>query len=403
MQRRQTMKRVVRGAKPNELDNVLEFLNAQMGPASYFEARMRTHPTARPADSRIVLVGRQVAAHIRVFRKPMRLRGGVITAGHLAEVITHPDHRRHGYGGAVLRDCAAYIRAQGWPLSCVWSGVTNFYCSEDWVRFPLVSTTLQTAFWRPEPSPGIRVRRYERGRDDAAAAEIYAAYNRDRDLSVVRDAEYWRLHHSWIRGEDESAFLIAEKNGEPVGYCRGAMGGGLRDSTPALLEYGVRDGHGDAGVALVTALIRWTKERSDTLNMRLPVDEPLITQYPRLRYSRSLTETMLMRVIDLKGILDVALTNADQRLKTIGFKGARTIAMEVLGQKCAIEIAHGSATARRLPKTAAAAPFPQTEFFKLLFGATMEKDLSGFSREDQHLLRDLFPPAGPVYWRADVL
>ncbi|MHA1574329.1 MAG: hypothetical protein ACTSX8_10075, partial [Alphaproteobacteria bacterium] len=33
----------------------------------------------------------------------------------------------------------------------------------------------------------------------------------------------------------------------------------------------------------------------------------------------------------------------------------------------------------------------------------IEKDLSNFSREDRHLLIDLFPPDGPVYWRADVL
>jgi len=391
------MERTVRGATEELLEKVLEYIDGRMGaPREYFESRFRTCPPARPEDSRIVLVGDQIVSHIRVYRRDMRLRGSVVPSGHLAEVSTHPDFRRQGHGRALLKDCIQYIRSLGFPLSCVWSGVTEFYACEDWVRFPLISTWLNLSRWHCELPPDAKVRRYERGRDDAAVAEIYEEYSRNRNLSAVRDAEYWRLHYSWRKGEEEDGFLIAERAGHAVAYCRARRAG--------MMEYGVREGHEDAGVALVDALVRRERPYNTAqLDLALPADETLITSDPQRRYKLSVNESLMMRVIDLKGVLDVALATSEARLKEIGFTATHTIAVEVLGQKCAIRFKNGRATAEPLPESATATPLAQTEFFKLIFGSNFEKDLSNFSREDRHLLNDLFPPDGPIYWRADVV
>lgn len=386
-----------RGAAREELDKVLDHVGGGMGaPREYFASRFDTCPPATTESSRIVMVDGRVVSHIRVYRRDLRLRGGVIASGHLSEVSTHPDFRRRGFGRALLKDSARYIASQGWPLACVWSGVTQFYSCEDWVRFPLIATSLYTPLWTLTPPPDVRVRRYRRGQDDPAVAEIYEEYNRKRNLCAVRDAEYWRLHYSWIRGEEEDGFLIAEKQGLPVGYCRAAHA--------KMTEYGVRDGHDNAGVALVDALIRRDrKQKADRLAMLLPADETLITAQPQLRYDLSLTESLMLRVIDLKALLDVALETSPARLRGIDLTETRVISIEVLDQKCALRLQDGRATAEALPATARATPLAQTEFFKLIFGATIEKDLSAFARGDRHLLNDLFPPDGPVYWRADVL
>ena len=273
------------------------------------------------------------------------------------------------------------------------TGAHEFYTCEHWVRFPLIATTLYLSHWRCQAPPDVTVRRYRRGDDDRAVADIHEEYNQSHNLSAVRDAEYWRLHHSWMRGEEEDGFLVAEREGQPVGYCRAAHG--------TMIEYGVRAGHHDVGVALVDALVRRERcRRADHLQMTLPADETVITSDPQRRYTRTINEHMHLRVIDLKGILDVALRTAGDRVESVG---SRTIAIEVLGQKCAIQCTRDRASVEALPDTAEPTPLEQTEFFKLVFGATMDKDLSAFSREDRALLHDLFPSDGPVYWRADVV
>jgi len=392
------MERIVRGAQPDEMDKVLDFCGELFGASrTYFEARFRTCPPANPADSRVAMVGDRIASHIRIYRRELRLRGTSVPGGCLSEVMSHPDFRRQGHGGAVIRDCMHYIRSLGYPIALVSSGVNEFYCSADMVRFPQIATTLAIPQWRVALPPDVRVRRYERGgADDKAVAEIYEEYNRRRNLSVVRDAEYWRLHYSWIRHEAEDGFLIAERDGSPVGYCRA--------TNAALSELGLRDGHHDAGLALVDAMVqRAAKLKESTLGILLPANETLITQFPRLRYKRELSEHIMLRVIDLKALLDAALETAAERLSAVGRTGTHTLALEVLGQKCAIHVEKGQASAESLPETAAATPLAQKEFLKLVFGATLEKDLAAFTPEEQRLLRDLFPPDGPVCWRADVL
>ena len=390
------MERIICGATAEQLEELLEYVEGRMGPPrEFFRSWFQTCPPANPEDSRIALIGDRIVSHIRVYRRDLRLRGSVVPSGHLGTVSTHVDFRRQGHGRALLRDCVEYIGSLGFPLSCVWSGATEFYPCEHWVRFPLIGTSLHLPFWGCRLSPDVRVRRYRRGSDDAAVADIYDEYNRGRNLSAVRDAEYWRLHHSWIRGEEEDGFLIAERQGRPVAYCRARRA--------EIMEYAARDGQQDAGLAVVDALVR--RERShktEHLQMILPPDETVITGNPQLRYTRTLNETMLMRVIDLKGILDVALRTAGERLNGIGLAGPHTIAIEVLGQKCAMHFERGTVAVASLPDSAAATPLAQAEFFKLIFGSNIEKDLSAFSRDDRHLLNDLFPADGPIYWTADV-
>ena len=389
------MRREVRGATTAELDDVLAFLEGRMGAArEFFDSRFQTCPPAQPQDSRIAVVDGKMVSHARVYRRNMRLRGSVIAAGHLAEVLTHPDHRREGHGRAVLRDCVEHIRRLGFPLSCVWTGATQFYCCEGWVRFPLVSTSLQIPSWKARTPAGVRVRKYRRGHDDATVAEIHAEYNRHRNLSAVRDADYWRLHYSWIRCDAEDGFLIAERDGKPVGYCRAG--------TAQVIEYGVLPGHDDAGVALIDAQVRRAGS-AQTLPLDLPVDETLITQQPQLRYSCSVNELMLMRVVDVQGVLESALETSSDRLRGVEIDEGHTIAIEVLGQRCAIVFRGGCAGAEPLPPGGSATPLAQPEFFRLIFGSHLEKNLGGFPDEDQRLLRKLFPPDGPVWWRPDSL
>ena len=388
--------RAVRGAADVEIGRVLDFLEGRMGAREFFESRFRTCPPTRAEASRLVWLGDRIVSHARVYRRDLRLRGAVIPSGHLAEVCTHEDFRRQGHGRALLQDCAEFIRSQAWPVACVYSGVGHFYACEDWVPFPLVRTSVATAHWQVRPAPDVHVRRYERGRDDDAVAQIYNEYNQARNLSALRDAEYWRLHYSWIVEEDQIGFLIAEKRGAPVGYCRCFRG--------ALCEYGVRPGHDDAGIALIDACVRRARISAlEQLRLTLPVDEAVVTALSGVGCSTVRDGLMHLRVVDLKGILDIALQTSGDRLRDCGCPRQHTIALEVLGQKCLIRFSRSGAEAECLPAAAPATRLAQTEFLKLVFGARLEADLSAFSPDDRLLLTGLFPADGPVYWYADVV
>ncbi|MEV8551421.1 mycothiol synthase [Streptomyces glaucescens] len=189
-----------------------------------------------------------------------------------AELVVHPSHRGHGHGRALG---SALLAASGKRLR-VWAhgghaaarhlaqvlGLTLFRELRQ-MRRPLTGPEL------PEPvlPPGVRVRAFEPGRDDAAWLAVNAAafaHHPEQGSLTQRDLDD-RKAEPWF---DPAGFFLAERDGELVGFhwtkthaeerlgevyvvgvAPGAQGGGLGK---ALTLIGLRH---LAGRGLPTAML----------------------------------------------------------------------------------------------------------------------------------------------------
>src|SRR5438874_2678700 len=74
LQRREKMATEIRGARADEMDEVLEIVPRVMGATrEYFAAAYRNDPWARPEHSRIVKRDGQIVSHIRLYDRWQRV------------------------------------------------------------------------------------------------------------------------------------------------------------------------------------------------------------------------------------------------------------------------------------------------------------------------------------------
>ena len=213
----------VRGARPEEMDAVLDFTDLMGAPREYFAARYRGFLGARPEHSRIVLSNGRIVSHIRVFERRIRFGTAFVKCGAIGDVLTHPDHRRKGYGLRLLNDATEYFRERNIPLCMIHSGVFGFYSKGGWSRYPEPQWSVDVEAYEddgPNIDGDFSVRRFERGNELERIMEIYRADTADRTFALERTDEYWKNHFHWMGKEREDMFLVLERKGEIVAYVR---------------------------------------------------------------------------------------------------------------------------------------------------------------------------------------
>lgn len=393
----------VRGARAEEMAEVLEMVPRVMGaPREYFAAMYRNDPWARPEHSRIVRQDGQIVSHIRLYDRWQRVGPVAVHVGCVGDVCTLPEHRKQGYCRALLEDALRYWEENDYDLSMIVSGV-GVYAACGWVplaehRFELPAENHHGARSRAARHSPYEVRRFVRGEDLTAVAAVYAADNAERSLTTVRPPAYWERHFSWIAGEIEEAFLVAERRGQIVAYLR-CEGGGQRLT---VSECCCLPSHEPAAVELLDAALTFAaKRRIPALQGHLPADHPaLAAARERPGFSLAETTALLFRLVNLRRLLERLRPLLAERAGGARLEGGLTL--EVDGQAVGLRVQPGLVTleepGRRRARVRPAA------FFPLLFGAPAPADaFASLPEEHAYLLAGLFPASAPVYWRTDVV
>ncbi len=349
-------------------------------------------------DSRVVLMDGKIVSHVRIYDRIVRWGSTTIHCGAMADVYTHPGHRRKGYGRMLLRDSIRRYEAWGCGLSMIISGVYEFYASEGWERYPTYRFDVQI---RPEwhkPVSGYHVRRFDRDKDLDAVAEIYAEYNRNSPLTLMRDEHYWRKHFSWARREHEAAFYVAETAGEIVGYMRGDMG--------TIWEIGYQSDHEKAGLALLEAEVRLMASRgTKQFSIYLPWQEPMIGFLRTLRCHTSLVETTLLRIVDLPLLLESLRPDFEVRLKNCDhpIPPSGSLGFNSGGHQATITVADGQIQVTPgLTQGIEVLQVSQRHLFDLMTGSDEYVPLK-LSRPARDLIEVLFPKQNPMWWPIDTV
>lgn len=347
-------------------------------------------------NSRAVLADGQVVSHVRIYDRVVRWGSGTVHCGGMADVYTRPEHRRKGYGRMLLEDSVRRYEAWGCGLSMILSGVYEFYASGGWERYPTYRFDVGV---RPEWHPrvaGYRVRRFDRSRDLEVVAEIYAAYNCNSPLTLVRDASYWAHHFSWCRREQEAAFYVAEADGEVVAYMRGDM--------QTIHEVGYRRGHKDAALALLEAEVRLMRSRRvQSFGIYLPSQEPMVDFLKRLRCTTTLVETNLLRIVNLPRLLTALIPDFEAAVRACDYPVSGRLGMEAGGHRATVTVRDGTvAVAPGLADGAETLQLTQRQAFVLMTGGDEYVPVR-LSRAGRDLVEVLFPRRNPMWWPIDTV
>lgn len=87
---------------------------------------------ANMENMRIIKVDRRVVSHVGIFPAEIAVGETVLKIGGIGGVGTHPDHRRQGYAGRLLMDSVAKMDAEGYDLSILWAGLSDYYRKFGW-------------------------------------------------------------------------------------------------------------------------------------------------------------------------------------------------------------------------------------------------------------------------------
>ncbi len=367
-----------------------------------FACSHRNNPTSRFEFSRVCVVDGEVVSHVRIYERDYRIGTTPVHGGGIGDVCTNTKHRKRGYGAGCLRDAIDYFKEHGYLMSMILSGVFGFYLSEKWEKFPAHSYQVPVRGVRvPRPRRGVySVRWFESDSDDLEQVmDVYDAYSRNKSLSVVRTALYWRRRLRWQAGEAPGSFFVAERRGRVVGYAR-SMGS----------EMCMLPGEEDSALALYDALARHArKRRAETLSFRAVSDNPLMDAFANSTKVELRTRmTTLVRFIDLGGLLERIVDELQLRWIRSGLRweGAFDLRARGVRQSAALTVRKREVSVGgRAQGEAVKLAWTQADLFRLItgYGRLEDLPLSAMGKKAKAALGALFPRGDVVFWQTDTV
>ena len=256
----------IRGVRESELTEMIDLQCRVFRPDGHERYRqyVRTDPSYRYDQSRVVVVNGQIVSTLRVWEREMRIGSIAVPMGGIGGVGTHPDHQGAGYATALMKDTIAYMRTVGYDVGVLFSAIPcAFYRKLGWGSMPLAgfrvtrrrSVELGEAEWRVEP--------FDEGRDLEAAIALYDRYNAKQSGSLVRVRSYWDSGPARLRailptvvarhGDRLGGYLNFQVNGESVNILEVAHERTQPEALTALVSYllqvcerkGIEELHGD--------------------------------------------------------------------------------------------------------------------------------------------------------------
>ena len=190
---------------------------------------------------RVVTHRGRVVSSVGIYPTAVRTPRGTISVGGINAFVTHPDHRRQGLGGAVLRDAHTRMQASGHHVGLLGTRIQDYYRKFGWESAGRQHTWVfdrGNVALLPDPA-GLAVT------EDwlPHLPELVALHNGDNLVAPRSAATFKMLAERKLRH-----LFVARRAGRPVAYA--GVGG------TAVREYG-----GDP--AAVAALIRAVFHRLD--------------------------------------------------------------------------------------------------------------------------------------------
>ena len=379
---------VVRRARAEDVEQILDLLAHYDMPRSYFEPFYLKDSSYRPEHSWVAEQDGRLAAHIRVFDRRVRACGTELRVAGIGNVITAPEQRGRGHAGRLLEAMLAGTPGEGFAYSLLRAYQPVLYERHGWAH---IDQELVRATLSPGGVATVAIERFA-DEDLPEVIRLYDETNAGRSGTTVRSPEYWRSQLEWLN-EDRRGFLVARKqNGVFAGYVRSRA---ARDAVE-ILELGVGAGDSEAGRALLSAA---ASRRGGRLQAFLP---PSLLRLFQLHEGEVTTEFGLMgRVLDLPALTAALEPVWLRRVRESGGRGG-SFHLATSAGSAEVWVSDEEVQLDTSEVGEPADALDESEFARLLFRGFDEAAGKRFgARSDSPLLRTLFPEQDFVIWRSD--
>jgi len=201
--------------RSDQREPFLELMQAAFGIRELFLRYFEHDPNLCESDCLVAFDGARIVSAVQVYTRSIRLFGEVVPVGGIGGVGTHPDYEGRGLASALLCRAIDEMNRREMMLSLLFSTRTRFYGRLGWVLIPH-----PVAVAHPHPkSERDRVGRLFVLADLPAAKKLHARYSGARDVTAVRDDEYW-IGQLAFGGNPDETFRVFERDGEIVAYAR---------------------------------------------------------------------------------------------------------------------------------------------------------------------------------------
>lgn len=349
-------------------------------------------------NTRACFVEGKCVSVVQVFDRSMRIGNCVVRMGAVGSVGTDPIHRRAGYSAEVVRDSLQYMRAAGYDLSMLSTGIQSHYAKAGWVVYPTYNTEVTLPSMLGELPGDVTIEQYEPNRDLPVLGPIFDQFNASRTGTFIKNKEYWVNRPTW-RPYDPSLYWIAKRGEETVAYLlteRWKVGefGYLPDAQDAMcgLLHHFFQGAQAAGVQQIDAPV--------------PSESRKIFETMGCAVRRREQTNIMARIINLESLLTKIKPLLESRLRASDFSGwTGTIRIRYEADERTLIIRDGEiSVAPESTSPDIDLLCSQSQLLKLLFG-NMSAEQVAFSNRlrigEIGLLDALFPAGEFFMWHTD--
>ena len=380
---------IVRRARDEDVENILDLLAYYEVPRSYFEPFYLRDPSYRAEHSWVAEEDSRLLAHLRVFDRTIQAGGAELRVAGIGNVITAPDQRGRGHAGRLLESMLAEIPKEGFAYSLLRAYRPILYERHGWA--PIGEEVVRAELAPRDPAP-VAIEPFG-DHDLPEVMRLYERTNAERTGPTIRSPEYWRGQLEWLE-EDRDRFLVARReSGTLAGYVRSRA----REDATEILELGVSAGDAEVGRALLSAVVGRGGNRiranlpPSLRGLLLPNERELVEEF-----------ALMGRVIDPEALAAALEPVWLRRIKASGNRGGSFRLSSAAGT-AEVRVSASGIRIYRQGTEGAAISVGERAFAHLLFrGFDAAAGERVAAVRDPSLLRVLFPAQDFVVWRADV-
>ncbi len=193
----------------------LDLMETAFQERELFERYFDHDPELSDHDTLVALEGGRLVSGLQIFTRTIRLKRRAIKLGGIGSVATRPNREGRGIATELLRRAVHEMIRRQMALCLLFAERTGFYQRLGWtqIEYPVWVVHRDSA---PTAGGLGRPRNQHHLRD---LMRLYDAYCADRELTTVRNSEYWKGQLRFAGNPDED-FRVVEREGTVVAYAR---------------------------------------------------------------------------------------------------------------------------------------------------------------------------------------
>ena len=402
----------IRGICESELTEMIDLQCQVFRPDGHerYQQYVRTDPSYRYDQSRVVVVNKQIVSTLRVWEREMRIGSIAVPMGGIGGVGTHPDHQGVGYATALMKDTVAYMRAGGYDIGVLFSAIPcAFYRKLGWASVPLAGFRVTRRQTIDIGATEWHVTPFDEGRDLEAVIALYHKHNTEQSGSLVRTNSYWNSGPARLR---EILPTVVARHGDKLG---GYLNFQVGQKSANILEVAYDRAQPQALTALVNHLLQVCERQSvEEFHGDIPHRHPMVNLLVEGTAGDTFltgNTAMMLYPVNLPAVLQRILPELQARFDAVNQKFTPvSVYFDVNGQKAGLRLLDdGTLQSFDSDERAMRLTLPGHLFWRALLGESSWSQLEptlrqqGISVEGEvaALLSILFPQREVIFWGPD--